>query len=130
MGNEPLRSSAASQFSCPSQSFCCFAPSIVPFWGRPDDEAPAAAPTEAAERGEEEQTSDQHRRYSRSGGNEIKGMEQPAAASRRSRTAPPASTALGRYSFVFFHLFNLHVLFFHYSKLRIHPQSLFLFYFM
>lgn len=64
---------------------CCFSPSAA--GGRSGDQAPAAASTEATERREEEQTPDQHRGHSGSGGNEIKGTEQTAAAARLSCAA-------------------------------------------
>lgn len=67
-------------FLSPSLIFCFFfftltvaaAPGL---WVKPGDQAPTTASAEATERGEEEQTADQHCRYSGSRGNENKGTE-------------------------------------------------------
>lgn len=76
-------SSAASLFLVPLNLFCPFPPPPSAAGGRSGDQAPAAASTEAAERGEAEQTPEQHRGHSGSGGDEIKGMQQLHASRAR-----------------------------------------------
>lgn len=85
----------------PSLIFALFALTAVAavLWVKPDDQAPATASAEAAERGEEEQAADQHCRHSGSRGNENKGTERTVTAALFSCRVYnfPCSTALGNY---------------------------------
>lgn len=87
-----LHSWAASLFRVPLNWSCRFCPSAA--GGRSADEAPAAASAEAAERGAEEQSPGQHRRHSGSGGNQIEGTQQTAAAARPSARPQRISSGL------------------------------------
>lgn len=85
----------------PSLIFALFALTVAAdvLWVKPDDQAPATASAEAAERGEEEQAADQHCRHSGSRGNENKGTERTVTAALFSCRVYnfPCSTALGNY---------------------------------
>lgn len=60
----------------PLPHLCSFTLPTAVLWVKPGDQAPATAPAEAAERGEEEQAADQHCCNSGSGGNESTGTAQ------------------------------------------------------